>query len=176
MPRDVALQDAPTVVCDDEEAIVHTEGERGYGEKVHRRDCFAVILKKPRPTLCGFGIARRFACPAKDGSVGDIEAAQLKLTVNARRAPGRILSYHAKDQLVQLPACGPSSHAMVFARNPSPAHSEPDPMPAWECLGLHKDRHVFQSVQNRLRMTQKNCSGALKLGLGCRYAGTASCW
>src|SRR5437667_8257963 len=51
MPRDVEVQDAPTIMADDEKAIEHAEGQRRDGEEIHRRDRFAVITQKSCPAL-----------------------------------------------------------------------------------------------------------------------------
>jgi hypothetical protein len=40
---DIEMQDAPTIVTDDEKAIEHTERDRWHGEEVHRGNRFPVI-------------------------------------------------------------------------------------------------------------------------------------
>jgi len=37
------MQNAPTVVADDKEAVEHTEGDRWHGEEVHRRNGFSML-------------------------------------------------------------------------------------------------------------------------------------
>jgi len=49
MPRYIAMQDAPTVMTDDEEAVQKAEGDSGHREEVHGSDGFAVVVKKGEP-------------------------------------------------------------------------------------------------------------------------------
>ena len=74
MPGDIEVDDAPTVVTDDEEAVQEVEGEGGNGEEVHGRDGFAMIMKKCPPTLGGFRISGCASHPAGDGSFGNLKA------------------------------------------------------------------------------------------------------
>jgi hypothetical protein len=53
------MQDAPTIVADDEEAVEHTERNRWHGEEVHRRNRFPMVSKEGEPT---FGRVRRSGC------------------------------------------------------------------------------------------------------------------
>jgi hypothetical protein len=43
MPGDIEMQDAPTTVADDEEAVEHPESDRWNREEVHRGDGFPVV-------------------------------------------------------------------------------------------------------------------------------------
>jgi hypothetical protein len=49
MLRDVAGQDAPPVMCNDEEAIENAEGERRHGEEVHRGNLLQSNGDQPQP-------------------------------------------------------------------------------------------------------------------------------
>ena len=55
MSTDIEVQDAATVVADDQKAVEHTEPESGDREEVHRCDRFAVITQKSQPRLAGSG-------------------------------------------------------------------------------------------------------------------------
>src|SRR5229473_5661716 len=46
---DIEVQDAPTIVTDDEKSIEHAEGDRRYSEEVHRGNRFPVITEKGKP-------------------------------------------------------------------------------------------------------------------------------
>ncbi|HEX4155994.1 MAG TPA: hypothetical protein VHY48_10300 [Acidobacteriaceae bacterium] len=64
--RPVEVEDAPTVMRDDEEAIDHLESQRWDSEEVHCSDGFPVIAEKRRPLLSRLRIPRNFAlCLAK---------------------------------------------------------------------------------------------------------------
>jgi hypothetical protein len=51
MTGDIEVQDATTVMANEEEAVEHTERERRDREEIHRRDGFAVIAKKRQPAF-----------------------------------------------------------------------------------------------------------------------------
>jgi len=89
-------------VGNDEEAGEYAEGERGHGEKIHRRDGFTMIAKEGSPSLCRIEVARRFAHPPQDSSLREVEAEHLQFTMNARRAPGGVLCDHAVDEIASL--------------------------------------------------------------------------
>jgi hypothetical protein len=51
MVCDIEMQDAPTIVADDEEAVEHTERNRWHREEVHRRNRFPMVSKEGEPTF-----------------------------------------------------------------------------------------------------------------------------
>src|SRR6266478_9931196 len=50
---DIEVQDATTIVTDDEKAIEHTERDRWHGEEVHRGNRFPVIAEKVSQRVAG---------------------------------------------------------------------------------------------------------------------------
>ena len=48
----IAVQNAPPVNRNDEEAIEYVKSERWHGEEVHRRDRLTVVAQKRRPSFC----------------------------------------------------------------------------------------------------------------------------
>ena len=97
MPGNVAAQNAPPVMGDDEEAIEPAEGQRRHGKEVHRRNGFTVIIQGCCPSLCRFRVSRRFADPAQNGSLRNVEAEHLQFTVDTWCTPRPVLGHHAKD-------------------------------------------------------------------------------
>jgi hypothetical protein len=83
MARDVPMQNSPSVMCDDEETIENAECERRHREEVHRGDSFPMIAQKCHPSFGRLRVSLRSPHPAQDGSLRDIEAKHLQLTVNA---------------------------------------------------------------------------------------------
>jgi hypothetical protein len=102
MPGDIEMQDASTVVADDEETVQEIEGKGRNCEKVHGCDGFAMITKKCPPALGGFGISGCASHPAGDGSFGNLEAEHAEFTVNARSTPGGVRGNHLENQLAEL--------------------------------------------------------------------------
>ena len=56
MLRDVEVQDTPTIVADDKEAVEDAEGDRGHGEEVHGRNRFPLDSKEGAPALAWSGL------------------------------------------------------------------------------------------------------------------------
>ncbi len=52
---DIEMQDAPTIVTDDEKAIEPAEGDRRNSEEVHRGNRFSVIAEKGKAALARSG-------------------------------------------------------------------------------------------------------------------------
>jgi hypothetical protein len=74
MPSDIELEDAPTIMADDKEAIEYVESKSGNGEEIHRSYGFAMITKKSHPSLRRFRISGGPAHPSGDGSFRNGEA------------------------------------------------------------------------------------------------------
>jgi hypothetical protein len=102
VPRDVEMQNAPTVVADDKKAAEHTEGDCWHGEEVHRRNGFSMVAQERKPAFRRLGISRRFADPTRDGSLGSVEAGHDKFTMNPRCSPRRIFGDHPENQISDL--------------------------------------------------------------------------
>ncbi len=111
IPRNIEVQDASTVVADDEEAVEHVEGERRDREEIHRRDGFAVIMQERQPTFGGFWMPGCSPHPARDGGFRYLEAEHEEFPVDARRTPGWILRDHLEDQLTDLFGDSPATAA-----------------------------------------------------------------
>src|ERR1700722_14198405 len=102
MPCYIAEEDSPTVVADDEEAVDHSESERGYGEEIHRRDGFTVVAEERGPTLGRLRPSRCLSHPPKYAPLGDVVAKHLEFTMNPRCSPRRVLGHHAIDEVSKL--------------------------------------------------------------------------
>ena len=99
MLGDVEVQNAPTTMSNDKEAIEHTGSDRRHSEEGHRRDCLPVISKKGEPTLGCLRVSRRSFHPAGNRSFRAIETEHENLAVDARRLPSWILGDNAEDRL-----------------------------------------------------------------------------
>ena len=51
MLRDVDVQDASTIVADDEETIEHAERDRWHREEIHGGNRFPMVSKEGQPAL-----------------------------------------------------------------------------------------------------------------------------
>src|SRR6266853_1630638 len=91
---DIEVQDAPTVVTDDEEAIERAEGDRRNGEEVHRGNRFPVITEKGKPAPGWLRISRCPFHPTRDRSLRDIKTEHEKFAMNPWRSPRWVLNGH----------------------------------------------------------------------------------
>jgi hypothetical protein len=112
MPRNIEMDDTPTTVTDDEEIVEKIESDCWHCEEVHGGNGFSMIAQKGEPAFRRLRISWRFAHPAGNGSFGNIETEHQELTVNPRRAPGRVLGHHTEDEIPYF-----------FGNPPPPGHS-----------------------------------------------------
>src|SRR5216683_5050183 len=102
MTSDIEVQDAATVMADDEKAVEHTERERRDREEIHRCDGFAVIAKKRQPAVGGFWAPGCSPHPAGDARLRYLEAQHEEFAMDARCTPSWILRDHLEDQVTDL--------------------------------------------------------------------------
>ena len=91
------MQDAPTVVADDEKAVQYGEAERRYRKEVHRGNSLAMIAQKRQPALGGLRTLGRPSHPTGDGGFRYLEAEHDEFAMDARRTPTWILCDHLED-------------------------------------------------------------------------------
>ena len=130
MPGDVEMQDATTIVADDEEAVQRPESDRWDHEEVHRGDSFPVVPQKRKPALGWLRVPRRSFHPTGDRSLGKIKTEHEKLTVYPRRSPGWVLKNHSEDQLPNFFRRLPSSNPRPDSGDQPPIQTEAGPVPA----------------------------------------------
>jgi hypothetical protein len=100
---DIEMQDAPTIVADDEEAVEHTEGNRWYGEEVHRRNRFPMVSKEGELTFGRGTISRRSFHPTGDRSLGELKTEHEEFPMYPRRSPGYVLGDYLERATPELP-------------------------------------------------------------------------
>src|SRR5260221_11320158 len=126
---DIEVQDAPTIVTDDEKAIEHAEGDRRNGEEVHRGNRFPVITEKGKPALGRLRISRGPFHPTRDRSLRDIEAEHEKLAMDAGRSPRWVLNDHSEDQFPNFLRCLSSPDGLRDLGDQLPVQTESAPVP-----------------------------------------------
>jgi hypothetical protein len=145
MLGDVEVQNAPTVMGDDEKTVEHTETDRRHSEKIHRRNGFPMIMKKGKPALGGLGISRSTLNPPGDRSLGNFKTQHEQLTMDARRSPSSIFGDHLEDQLPNFFRYGSSSDGLPGFGNQFPVHAEAGPVPAGHRFGRDDKECLFPS-------------------------------
>lgn len=137
MPGNIEVKDSPPVMCDDEEAIEHAEGQGRDSEEVHRSDGFTVIAQEGRPSFRRFGIPGGFAHPVQHSSFADVEAEHLQFAMDTRRAPSWVVSYHSENQVAQFSARRLSSSMDLPSRYAAPIQSDSGPMPPYDSIRIN---------------------------------------
>jgi hypothetical protein len=140
---DVEVQDAPTIVTDDEKTVEDAERDRWSREEVHRRNRSPMVSKEGEPAFGWLGIPRSSFHPTGDGSLGEIKTEHEEFSVYPRRSPGWILGNHPEDQISNLfrepsPPCrlsGPGDQA--------PIETEACPMPSNHRLRRDDNQSFF---------------------------------
>jgi hypothetical protein len=171
----IALEDSPPTMRNDEEAVENAEGERRYGEEIHRCNRLTMVGQKRRPSLCRFRIPRRFLHPPQHSSLREIEAKHLQFTVNARRSPVEfsvtMRKMSSRNSLLThfLPTRIRCREIQV-QYNLSPARCQRTT--ASGCTRINARR---QPAQSRSSITQNNRSEAENRGCGCRRPKTETC-
>jgi hypothetical protein len=166
MPRDVAVQDAPPVMGDDEEAVEHAKGECWHRKEVHLGNGFAMIVQKRRPSPCQLRIPGSLSHPSQNRSLGDVKAQHLQLAENSRSTPCRVPRDHAEDEIAQLLTRWFPSHTDTFARVPVPIQPEPGPVPAHDGVWLDKEQGSSPSRPQSLQSNPKQSVGTGESWLG----------
>jgi hypothetical protein len=121
VPCAAEMQDAATVMTDDEEAVQHAERERWDRKEIHRRNRFPMVSQEREPSFAWFRVPRRPLHPSRDRSLRDIKSEHEKLTVNSRRPPRRVLDDHPEDQIASFDRDGNRGTDGTFPVSPSEA-------------------------------------------------------
>src|SRR5215470_2226372 len=136
---DIEVQDAPTIVTDDEKAIEHAEGNRRYSEEVHRGNRFPVITEKGKPALGRLRISRHPFHPTRDRSLRDIKTEHEKLAMDAWRSPRWVLNNHPENQFPNFLRRLSSPDGSSDPGDQLPVQTESGPVPTHH--GSRRDRN-----------------------------------
>lgn len=143
MLGDVAMQNLPPVMRNDEETVQHSKRQSRHSEEVHRGDGFPMVAEKIRPSLCRLRAPRRSAHPAQDGAFRNIESEHRQLAVDAWSTPRRILGNQAEDELTQFQADLFPSRTNAMPRELGPIRFESGTMPSHHGLRLNRDQRLL---------------------------------
>src|SRR5208283_1043549 len=88
-----------------------------------------MVSEERQPSLYRIGISRSSPDPSRDTPFRDLKTQLEQFAVNTRRAPGRILSNHTKDQGAKLFADTLPSSYLSNSGDPGPIQTKPRAMP-----------------------------------------------
>jgi hypothetical protein len=129
-PRHVEVQNAPTIVRDDKEAVQHSEAEGGNRKEVHRCNQLSVIAQESQPALRGLRIPRRLLYQRETVRSESSKPSILQLAMNARGIPCRVLREHTKNEFSHFPADALPASPDLMPRKPRPVESKSSAVPA----------------------------------------------
>src|SRR5690349_6817516 len=134
----VEVENAAPMMLDDEEAVQHTEAQRGHGEEVEGSDHLTVVLEECQPALHLrlVGLALQPLQMARHGGFRNLNSELQQFPVDARRAPGWILGLHAPNQALSLDADARATRAFG-PRSPSPEQAKSSTMPGHHGIWLY---------------------------------------
>ena len=130
MLRDVYVQDASTIMTDDEEAVQHAERNRWRSEEIHGCNRFPMVSKEGQPALDPVRISRCSFHPTRDGSLGKFKTEHAELPMYPRRSPGWVLNDHSENQFPNLLRGRSSSNLLPDSGDQPPVHTKTSPVPA----------------------------------------------
>jgi len=142
---DIEVQDARSIVTDNEKAIEHAEGNRRNSEEVHRGNRFPVIAKKGKPALRRLRISR---CPfhsTRDRSLLDIKTEHEKLARDAWRSPRWVLNDHPEDQFPNFLGPRSSPDGPPDIGDQLPVQTESAPVPTHHGFGRDRNEGFLPS-------------------------------
>src|SRR5712691_10239131 len=145
MLGDIEVQDAPTIVTDDEKAIERAEGDRRNSKEVHRGNRFPVITEKGKPARGRLRISRCPFHPTRDRSLRNIKTEHEKLPMDAWRSPRWILNDHPEDQFLNLLRRLPSPDGPPNLGDQLPVQTESAPVPTHHGFGCDRNEGPLPS-------------------------------
>src|SRR6266571_9541467 len=165
---DLALNQLPALVADEEEHIKGLEADRLHHEQVRRPDALDLIPQKRFPGLSSLPLGAPPSIAA-NRSIADHDRQLEEFSADALGAPQRVFPRHSSNQLPHFWAQpGP---AQPTARPPAPVQAPTPAMPADHRLRLHDPQFASPSLwpdpphpdqknpvsiaQARLRLTAK---------------------
>ena len=136
---DIDPDQRSAVEPNDDEGIEQIEADGRDNEQVHGGNVRCVVTQKGAPTLAWQAVSLDHVLG--DARLRDLKPELEQFSVDARRAPERVIDAHPPDQRaeVRLDLRPPSP----CARLPTPVAAEARPMPTHERLGLD-DRENLQ--------------------------------
>jgi hypothetical protein len=142
---DIEVQNAPTIVTDDEKAIERAEGDRRNREEVHRGNRFPVITEKGKPALGWLRFSRCPFHPTRDRSLRDVKTEHEKLAMDAWRSPRWVLNDHPEDQFLNLLRRLSSSGGPPDLGDQLPVQTEAAPVPTHHGFGRDRNEGLLPS-------------------------------
>ena len=100
MRRNIEVNDAATLMRENEEDVENAEGDCRDGEEIDRGKLFRVVFQKCVPGLRGrFGMSDHVL---GDGCLGDIDSEFEQFAMDSRSSPEGISFAHGVDELTNI--------------------------------------------------------------------------
>src|SRR5215510_8307757 len=99
MLRDIEVNDAATIVGQDDEDIKDTQANRCDREEIDGYQLSDMIAEKRRPGLSGLSVMRH---QSRNGPFGNLKAEFQQFAMDSWRSPDRIRGSHGSNQLANV--------------------------------------------------------------------------
>ena len=126
MERGVEVNDVPTTVLDDEEAVQQPERRGGHGEQIHGGDIVFMVAQESHPSFQLVGLRGTPRQVSRHRDLGDDETELGELSMDAWRPPAVLR--HRADEATNL-GINPRPTGMAALRDLCPVPSESVAMP-----------------------------------------------
>ena len=124
--RGVEVNDVPTTVLDDEEAVQQPERRGGHGEQIHGGDIVFMVAQESHPSFQLVGLRGTPRQVSRHRALGDDETELGELSMDAWRPPAVLR--HRADEATNL-GINPRPTGMAALRDLCPVPSESVAMP-----------------------------------------------
>jgi hypothetical protein len=127
--RSTEVQNAASVMGQNEKHVKNLEADRGDGEKIDGDQLVGMVLEEGAPSL-----RRRFVAAhhvIADGALSDVDAKFEQFAMDAGCTPAGILPAHLADQMSNLMRSDRASR-LATAHLPGPEQAEASAMPRYD--------------------------------------------
>src|ERR1051326_3018582 len=177
MRRRIEVEDLTSMMRDNEKAIEHAERHRRNREEIEGSHHLSMIVEECQPTL-GLHVVSPLLQPlqiARHRGFRYLESELQEFTVDARRAPPRVIAFHTTNQLPKLF----TDLGTTTWLGSGPRHRHNSRKPA-RCQDTTVSEFTMIRVSahpdhQRRRATQNNRSSRCRRGRDCLRLKTTSC-
>ena len=136
MRRNVEVNDAATLMRENEEDAENAEGDCRNGEEINRGKLFGVVFQKCAPCLRGrFWMSKHVF---SNGCLRDIDSEFEQFAMNSRGSPEGIIFAHGADEITNILG-NPRSSRFTMLAFPGPKQMESFTMPGNDCFRFNND-------------------------------------
>ena len=147
----VHVQNLPSRVANNKEAVQQLERDCRDSEEIHGGNRVAMIANKGLPAPGKFWISGRSLHPTGNASLGYVEAQYEQFAVDAGSTPGWVFCHHPEGQIPDFLRQSFSADLFFYPRDPAPVEPKSGTMPAHHSFGSDDDERTLPSGPEPVR-------------------------